>query len=83
VRIRLGVRVPCAATELADPGDAVVLGPPGGVPCVEARSLARRWGASRRAPRRIGAYRCFAHLGRATCTAGSAQVRFRYGRRSA
>jgi len=48
------------------------------VSCAAARSVARRWGASRRAPRRIGAYRCFARSGRVTCTAGAAQVRFRY-----
>jgi hypothetical protein len=49
------------------------------LPCAAARSLARRWGARRRAPRRLGAYRCFARSGTAICTAGSAQVRFRYG----
>jgi hypothetical protein len=51
------------------------------VSCAAARSLARRWGARRRAPRRIGAYRCFARSGRVTCTAGTAQVRFYFGRR--
>jgi hypothetical protein len=51
------------------------------VSCAAARSLARRWGAGRRAPRRIGAYRCLARSGSVTCTAGTAQVRFRYGRR--
>ncbi len=51
------------------------------VSCVAARSVARRWGAPRRAPRRVGAYRCFARSGSVTCTAGSAQVRFRYARR--
>jgi hypothetical protein len=50
-----------------------------GVSCVAARSLALRWGARRRAPRRLGAYRCFARSGRVTCTAGTAQVRFRFG----
>lgn len=54
-----------------------------GVSCAAARRLARRWGASRRAPRRVGAYRCFAQSGRTTCTAGFAQVRFRYARRQA
>ena len=51
------------------------------VSCAAARSLALRWGASRRAPRRLGAYRCFARSGKVTCRKGAAQVRFRFGRR--
>lgn len=50
------------------------------VGCTAARSIARRWGRARRAPRRVGAYRCFARSGAVTCTAGRAQVRFRFGR---
>lgn len=49
--------------------------------CAAARSLARRWGARRPAPRRLGTYRCFARRGSVTCTAGQAQARFRYARR--
>ena len=48
------------------------------VSCAAAKLLARRWAKPRRAPRRIGAYRCFTRSGSVTCTAGSAQVRFRY-----
>ncbi len=52
------------------------------VSCAAARSLALRWGARGRAPRRLGPYRCFARLGSVTCSAGTAQVRFRYTRRN-
>lgn len=51
------------------------------VSCAAAKLLARRWAKPRRAPRRIGAYRCFTQTGRVTCTAGAAQVRFRFGPR--
>ena len=51
------------------------------VSCRSARALARRWGRGRPAPRRLDAYRCAARSGRVTCIAGSAQVRFRFGRR--
>jgi hypothetical protein len=50
------------------------------VSCTNARSLARRWGARRRAPTRLGSYRCAARSGNVTCTAGAAQVRFRFTR---
>lgn len=49
------------------------------VSCGSATSVARRWGSRRRAPRQLGPYRCFAQSGVVTCTAGSAQVRFRFG----
>jgi hypothetical protein len=51
-----------------------------GVSCISARALARRWGRARSAPRRLGAYRCVVRSGRVSCTAGQAQVRFRFGR---
>lgn len=50
------------------------------VPCRSAKALARRWGNSRPAARRLGAYRCVARSGRVTCTAGAALVTFRFGR---
>ena len=50
------------------------------VSCRSARALARRWGRARPVPRRLGAYRCVARSRRVTCTAGEAQVRFRFGR---
>lgn len=49
--------------------------------CAEAKSLARRWGRARRAPTRLGAYRCSARSGNVTCTSGARQVRFGFGRR--
>jgi hypothetical protein len=51
------------------------------VSCTRARALARRWGRQRRAPLRLGAYRCVARSGRVTCSAGAAQVRFGFGHR--
>ena len=51
------------------------------VSCPSARSLARRWASRRRAPRRLGAYRCFVASRIVTCTAGSSQVKFTLGRR--
>ena len=50
------------------------------VPCRSAKALARRWGQRRRAPRRLGAYRCAAASGRVTCSSGSARVTFGFGR---
>jgi hypothetical protein len=51
------------------------------VSCRNAKALARRWGQRARAPRTLGSYRCRASSGIVTCTAGSRQVRFRFGRR--
>jgi hypothetical protein len=50
------------------------------VSCAAARALARRWGAHRRAPRRVGAYRCAVRSGTVTCTAGAAEVGFGFTR---
>ena len=51
------------------------------VSCSNAKALARRWGRRARAPRTLGSYRCRASSGVVTCTAGSRQVKFRFGRR--
>lgn len=51
------------------------------VSCANARNVARRWGNRRRAPRRLGIYRCSASRSVAMCTAGARQVKFRFGRR--
>ena len=53
----------------------------GGITCTRGRSIARRWGAARAAPRRISGLRCRRGSGRSVrCSGNHGEVTFRYRR---